>query len=238
MEDDAAEAASPKEPTAEDVAGSKLRMLRQGRGWTQQEVANRMRKRGYSWQQSTIGKIETAQRPLRLNELADLAAALGVPVTHFLSPGPAPDEGTDLRMVEREIRERLLDRMNAAERAAFAESEWFAAGDQAHAAKDAVGELDSRLQTLRQWHPSYDEIARDELERLAEANAADRVRRSARWWSASDDAILGWTPEVAREKHMDALLRPYAVLLAEDQMDRIREIYEEAVDAAMREQDR
>jgi transcriptional regulator with XRE-family HTH domain len=234
VEDDAADAAdSPKAPTAEDVAGRQLRMLRLGRGWTQQEVANRMRKLGYSWQQSTIGKIETAQRPLRLNELSDLAATLGVPVTHFLRPNPAANEGTDLDAVEREIRELLKARMDAAGLARGAENEYFRAGDRFHEASDVVNQMDSRLQTLKLWHRRYDEIAKASLEELAAATATEQAWAFARWWSPSESAALGWTPERERQMHLEALLKPYAELLREDQMDGIKEIFWNALDTAM-----
>jgi len=48
------------------------------RGWSQEEVADRMRPYGYDWHQTTVGRIETAQRPLRLNELIDLGRLFGV----------------------------------------------------------------------------------------------------------------------------------------------------------------
>ena len=226
MEDEAAEAAaSPKAPTAEDVAGRQLRVLRQGRGWTQQEVANRMRKLGYSWQQSTIGKIEAAQRPLRLNELADLAATLGVPVTHFLRPNPAADEGIDLEAVEREIRDLLRARVDAAARVRVAHSEYLNAADRFHEATDVVHQMDSRLQTLKLWHRGYDEIAKAALEALAAGTATDQAFAFARCWSPSDTAVLGWSLERERRMYLEALLKPYAELLGEDQMDGITEMF-------------
>lgn len=39
---------------------------------------------GYSWNQSTVTRTETAERPLRLNEVVHLAAIFKVPVTQFL----------------------------------------------------------------------------------------------------------------------------------------------------------
>jgi len=234
VEDDAAEAAgSPKTPTAEDVAGRQLRMLRQGRGWTQQEVANRMRKLGYSWQQSTIGKIEAAQRPLRLNELADLAATLGVSVTHFLRPNPAADESTDLEAVEREIRDLLKARVDAAARVRVAQGEYLNAGDRFHEASDVVHQMDSRLQTLKLWHRGYDEIAKAALEELAAETATDQAFAFARTWSPSDNAVPGWSLERERRLQLESLLKPYAELLDEDQMDGIAEIFRRAVDTAM-----
>ena len=61
----------------EQLAGQQLRRLRLARDWTQEEVARRMRAAGYaSWHQTTIAKIEGAQRPLRVRELVALAGVL------------------------------------------------------------------------------------------------------------------------------------------------------------------
>jgi transcriptional regulator with XRE-family HTH domain len=63
--------------------------VRKGNGWTQQRLADEMNTAyGYSWGQSTIGKIETSEpsqrRPLRVRELVHLAAVLGVTLGQLL----------------------------------------------------------------------------------------------------------------------------------------------------------
>ena len=35
---------------------------------------------GYQWSQATVTRLESASRPIRVNELADLARLFGVPV--------------------------------------------------------------------------------------------------------------------------------------------------------------
>jgi peptidoglycan hydrolase CwlO-like protein len=40
---------------------------------------------GHSWIQTTVAKTEAADRPLRVNEVADLAKILGVRVPHLVS---------------------------------------------------------------------------------------------------------------------------------------------------------
>jgi transcriptional regulator with XRE-family HTH domain len=136
-------------PTAEQTAARHLRLMRQGRDWSQQEVANRMKAFGYSWRQSTIGKIETDARPVSLNELADFAAMYGVPVAQFLESG-APD---DLEALEREIEalteeramleHRMTDARAALEHASFRHAELAA----------ALARIEGRLQGLMRWHP-------------------------------------------------------------------------------------
>ena len=41
---------------------------------------------GHSWHQTTVVKTEAAGRPLRLNEVTDLADVLGVEVSYLLGP--------------------------------------------------------------------------------------------------------------------------------------------------------
>jgi transcriptional regulator with XRE-family HTH domain len=75
----------------EDVeawAGEQFRGLRAGRGWSQQHVADLMNAFGYNWLQSTIAKIESAARPVPLNEIADLAALFGVKLADLLAGAP------------------------------------------------------------------------------------------------------------------------------------------------------
>jgi transcriptional regulator with XRE-family HTH domain len=87
-------------PTPEQLAARQLRLLRQGRRWSQLEVAEKMRAYGYRWSQATVTRLESASRPIRLNELADLATLYGVRVAQFLESG-TPD---DIETLEAEIR--------------------------------------------------------------------------------------------------------------------------------------
>ena len=67
-------------------AGRALRRLRLARGWSQEEVAVRMTAYGYDFHQTMIAKIEAAQRPLRVRELADFAALYGVEIQDLVYP--------------------------------------------------------------------------------------------------------------------------------------------------------
>jgi transcriptional regulator with XRE-family HTH domain len=85
MENDRA-AADGGRPDPEVQAGWALRRLRLSRNWSQEEVARRMKACGYDFHQTTIAKIEAAQRPLRVRELADFAALYGVGVQELVYP--------------------------------------------------------------------------------------------------------------------------------------------------------
>ena len=67
-------------------AGQALRRLRLSRNWSQEEVALRMTAYGYDFHQTMIAKIEAAQRPLRVRELADFAALYGVEMQDLIYP--------------------------------------------------------------------------------------------------------------------------------------------------------
>jgi transcriptional regulator with XRE-family HTH domain len=103
-------------PDPEEQAGRALRMLRIAKGWSQAEVARRMQAYGYDFHQTTIAKIEFAQRPLRVRELADFAALYGVQVHELVYP---PNEanhsfeeiGQEIEMLEEDLSqtEQTLD---------------------------------------------------------------------------------------------------------------------------------
>jgi transcriptional regulator with XRE-family HTH domain len=63
--------------TPEQRVGAKIKARRKELGCSQEALAQAMRDFGYdTWRQSTIAKVESAGRPLRLNELIDIAAVL------------------------------------------------------------------------------------------------------------------------------------------------------------------
>ena len=59
-------------------AGQTIQALRQERELTQEDLANRMRFKGYKWSKATVGAIETGERPLRLTEAKDVLDCLGL----------------------------------------------------------------------------------------------------------------------------------------------------------------
>ena len=146
-------------PTPEQVAGRRLRLLRQLRGWSQQELVEKMRPYGYEWSQATVTRLEAATRPIRLNELADLAALYEVPVTQFLESLGPESAGDDVEALEREIEKLTAERREIREHLDRQEAlaEEAAAGRAAVAAH--LAHVDRRLGVLMQWVPQFVEIA-------------------------------------------------------------------------------
>jgi transcriptional regulator with XRE-family HTH domain len=116
-------------------AGQALRRLRLARRWSQEEVAVRMTAYGYDFHQTMIAKIEAAQRPLRVRELADFAALYGVEVQDlvYLPSRSLPE-------IEQEIAEVTARLAAVQEQAA-------AASYELEAARKAMRDADAAFQT-------------------------------------------------------------------------------------------
>ncbi len=86
---DVAGAQGPTE-TIERLVGRRLREQRLSRDLSQTQLVSRLRERGLDWHQTTVAKTELGLRPLRLNEVASLAAALEVSLDQLLQAQPRP----------------------------------------------------------------------------------------------------------------------------------------------------
>ncbi|QOD04885.1 helix-turn-helix domain-containing protein [Pseudarthrobacter sp. BIM B-2242] len=63
-----------------------MQRLREQNGWSQGELARRVTELGFTnFHQTTISRIEKAERPVRLSEARGIADALGKPVDELLS---------------------------------------------------------------------------------------------------------------------------------------------------------
>lgn len=97
----------------EKAAGRELRRLRIERGWTQEEVARRMKAFGYDYHQTMIAKVESGGRPLRVNELAAFASLYGIRLDQLVYPEVSGESVAellvDVRLLEAK-RTRLYDR--------------------------------------------------------------------------------------------------------------------------------
>ena len=71
--------------TAEETVGANIKTRRAQLGLTQAQLAEAMQGLGHSWIQTTVAKTEAADRPLRVNEVADLARVLDVRVPELVS---------------------------------------------------------------------------------------------------------------------------------------------------------
>jgi tetratricopeptide (TPR) repeat protein len=99
-------------PDPEAQAGRALRRLRLSHGWSQEEVARRMHAFGYDFHQTMIAKIEAAQRPLRVRELADFAALYSVEVHELIYPPNGSLEEID-QLITTTEEQRLAARRQA-----------------------------------------------------------------------------------------------------------------------------
>jgi transcriptional regulator with XRE-family HTH domain len=113
-------------------AGRALRRLRLARNWSQEEVAVRMTAYGYDFHQTMIAKIEAAQRPLRVRELADFAALYGVEVQDLVYPPTG-----SLGEIDQEIAEATAMRDMVHKHAAEARHQLDAAREVMHQAQKA-----------------------------------------------------------------------------------------------------
>lgn len=145
--------AAENRPTPEQLVARQVRLLRQGRGWSQQEVAEKMRAYGYQWSQATVTRLESASRPIRLNELADLAILFSVPVAQFLESRDLEFKWDDLEALESEI--ASLTKERDALKADLDEKRYLAmvAVEREGAAAAALARVNGRLGALLRWHP-------------------------------------------------------------------------------------
>lgn len=92
--------------TLEATVGRELRQLRIARGWTQKETAARLAVLpGYeTWHQTTIARVESADRPLRLNEAETLATLFGVTIADLtIGKISAEDAAGEIAKLEPEL---------------------------------------------------------------------------------------------------------------------------------------
>lgn len=144
-------------PDPEVQAGRALRRLRTARGWSQEEAARRMKPYGYDFHQTMIAKIEAAQRPIRVRELADFAALYGAEVHELIYPPAGSLQEADKEISA--LRDQLQEATGRAEAAAAAvgkaEADLAAAQEKHRACSGQAAMLSGRL--------SYLEAQRDKL---------------------------------------------------------------------------
>jgi transcriptional regulator with XRE-family HTH domain len=64
----------------EKILGRKVRQLRTERGWSQEQLSERLNGLGWAVHQTTVAKLEAGTRPIRIAEADTLAVAFGLPL--------------------------------------------------------------------------------------------------------------------------------------------------------------
>jgi uncharacterized protein (DUF3084 family) len=131
---------------------------------------------GYDWHQTTVGRIESAQRPLRLNEAVHLAALFEVPAEMLLSSGL--DAEVDLGTLDIDTLDAQIKQARA--RLAAAEAAHEEIRSHQHAAREQLTSLED--QKGRAQAALY--VARQDLARLTEVRQRVLVE--------SVDTIQNW----------------------------------------------
>lgn len=139
----------------EERAGKALRQLRLARGWSQGEVAVRMRAYGYEFHQTAIAKVEAAQRPLRVRELADFAALYGVQVQDLVY-GPtrsAAETHEEVAEVSHQLEHARAAQTAATATLQAARDAVFVAESACRATAAEIAKLEGRLAALTAGQP-------------------------------------------------------------------------------------
>jgi transcriptional regulator with XRE-family HTH domain len=209
----------------EAQAGRALRRLRLARNWSQDEVAVRMTAYGYDFHQTTIAKIEAAQRPLRVRELADFAALYGVEVQDLVYPPSRSLPEIDQEIAD--VRARLeiaqaeagaaahqLDRARRAEH--NAEAAYRVLGAEVTVLEGRLASLSADREKAIGWESDGESSLADDSD-TAERNAAGAT-------ATSITSVAGGGPTVLRIVLGTNLrrLRERAGITAEDAASAIR----------------
>jgi transcriptional regulator with XRE-family HTH domain len=150
-------------PDPEVQAGRALRRLRTARGWSQEEVARRMKDYGYDFHQTMIAKIEAAQRPIRVRELADFAALYDVEVHELIYPPAGSLEEADKEIATLKVQlQEATGRSGAAEDAVRKAETALAAAQQDHRTHSGqaamlagrLSYLEAQRDKLAGWEPA------------------------------------------------------------------------------------
>lgn len=110
--------------SADKEFGARLKMLRERVGASQRELADRLnRLYGLTWHQTTVGKVETGERPIRLAEALAVAGVLGADICDLLVEPDATAESvtrvpvaevraarvSEIEQIERDLARRKCD---------------------------------------------------------------------------------------------------------------------------------
>ena len=121
-----------------------------------------MKAYGYDFHQTMIAKIEAAQRPIRVRELADFAALYGVEVHELIYPpaGSLQEAAKEIATLREQLREATRRSEDAADAVREAEA-GLAAAQQEHRAQSGqaamlagrLSYLEAQRGQLAEWEP-------------------------------------------------------------------------------------
>lgn len=164
--DDAPGAAQDGRGEPEHVLAAQARAYREKLGMTQAEVARAMTARGFTMRQSTIAKIEAAQRPVRVNEAAALAVVLHAGLADLVTDPAQRGALAAARNEERELAGQVLQ----AERGLQdRRADWIAA-------EGAMVTAEADLKALRERHAEAMEKAGALAAAATEGSESDLAR--------------------------------------------------------------
>lgn len=66
----------PDNEISDAAIGRRIQQLREARGFSQADLAQRLREAGVNWSQGTLSKVESGERPVRLVETPTVARVL------------------------------------------------------------------------------------------------------------------------------------------------------------------
>lgn len=106
------------------VFGGRMRQRREQLGHSQQYVATALQQEfGINWHQTTVGKVEAGERPIRLTEALAVCMVLELDTRLDLLMYGAPDEAREAIAQRRALVELLKVREFVDERAAYLQRE-------------------------------------------------------------------------------------------------------------------
>lgn len=101
------------EHSRDEAIGANLARLREP--MSQQTLADAMRGRGHKWSQTTVWKVETGARPLRLAEAYDVSLVLRCDLLELVTDTRPGDPSAELQALSKMARESLAKVVEAQE---------------------------------------------------------------------------------------------------------------------------
>ncbi|SKZ42085.1 MULTISPECIES: helix-turn-helix domain-containing protein [Gordonia] len=97
---------SDDKPTVESTFAANLKAVREQQRISQEQLAERMSRAGYSWHQATVYKVESGSREVKLGEAEALSKILGVSVNVLMQESAVATEVAAIVEAHRQVREK------------------------------------------------------------------------------------------------------------------------------------